>query len=79
MANKLPSTNLEQFLNGFNLRLRVNSAKYIALIVPNWPKWQSLNPYNFTKKSQIHIVSNLSPGQQNLLNDAEKNSSKMAR
>ena len=30
MAIKLLSTNLEQFLDGLNLRLRVNSAKYIA-------------------------------------------------
>ena len=30
MANKLLSTNLERFQDGLNLRLRVNSAKYIA-------------------------------------------------
>ena len=35
--------------DGLTLRLRVNSAKYRALIVPNWPKWQSLNPRNFMK------------------------------
>ena len=22
---------------------------YRTLIVPNWPKWQSLNPHNFSK------------------------------
>ena len=30
MANKLPSINLERFTDGLNLRLSVNSAKYIA-------------------------------------------------
>ena len=30
MANKLLSTNLERFEDGLTLRLRVNSAKYIA-------------------------------------------------
>ena len=30
MANDFPSTNLEQFWRQINLRLRINSAKYIA-------------------------------------------------
>ena len=31
MANKLRSTDLERFIRRINLRLRVNSANYIAL------------------------------------------------
>ena len=31
MANKLRATNLERFIRRINLRLRVNSANYIAL------------------------------------------------
>ena len=46
---------------------------YRALIVPNWPKWQSLNPHNFTKNDHgWNIFSNLSSGQQYLLNDKKR-------
>ena len=42
-------------------------------MVPNWPKWQSLNPRNFTKNDhRWNIFSNLSSGQQWLLNDLKK-------
>ena len=37
--------------NGLSLRLRVNSAKYIARIASNWPKWQALNPPLFEEKT----------------------------
>ena len=36
--------------NGLSLRLRVNSAKYIARIASNWTKWQALNPHCLKKK-----------------------------
>ena len=50
MANKLLSTNLEQFLRVINSPLtRSKREIYRALIVPNWPKWQSLSPRNFMK------------------------------
>ena len=49
MATQLLSTNLELSLSGINSRLRVNSAKNIARLFPNWRKWQLLNPRNFTK------------------------------
>ena len=44
-----------------------------ALIIPNWPKWQSLNPCNFTKMITGKIIfSNLGSGQQYLSNDIKK-------
>ena len=53
MANKLLSTNLERFLRRINFPLtRKLREKYRALIVPNWPKWQSLNLNNFAKNDQ---------------------------
>ena len=52
MANKLPSTNLERFLRRVKCPLsRYQHEIYPALIVPKWPKWQYLNPQNFTKKT----------------------------
>ena len=43
------------------------------LIVPNWPKWQSLNPHNFTKiDHRWFIFSNLSSGRQYFSNDVKK-------
>ena len=51
MANKLISTNLERFLdcNNWISAYMLKSRTYRALIDPNWPKSQSLNPHNFTK------------------------------
>ena len=59
MTYKLPRTKLERFLR-----------QYCALIVPNWSKWQYLNPHNLTKNDHgQNISSNLSSGQQKFLND----------
>ena len=61
------------FYGWLNLRVRLNSAKHCALIVPNWPKLQSFNPNNFTKNVYSwNIFSHLSSRQQNLLNDIKK-------
>ena len=74
MANKLFSTNLEQFLGWIQSPLtRYEREIYRALILPNWPKWQSLNPLNFTKNDhRLIIFSNLSSGQQYFLNGTKK-------
>ena len=70
MANKLRSTNLERFIWRINWRINM------TLTVPNWskwPKWQSLNPHNFTKNDhRWNIFSNLSSGQQYFLNDIKR-------
>ena len=51
MANKLISTNLERVLERIKSPLpRYKREIYRALIVPNWPKCQSINPHNFTKE-----------------------------
>ena len=77
MAIKLHSTNLERFIRRIKSPLtRYKRELYCALIVPNWskwPKWKSLNPHNFTKNDhRWNIFSNLSSGQQYLLNDIKK-------
>ena len=52
MAIKLRSTNLERFLRQIKSPLtRYKRELYRALIVPNWSKWQSLNPHNLTKNN----------------------------
>ena len=51
MANKLPSTNLERFLRRIkSLLTRLFDLIDRALIVPNWPKWQNLNPFKYLYK-----------------------------
>ena len=49
MTNSLFQPIWSDFYEGLNLSLRVNSAKCISLIVPNWPKCQTLNPHNCMK------------------------------
>ena len=46
IANKLFSTNFERFLRRIKSPLTrlTLTLTYRALIVTNWPKWQSLNP-----------------------------------
>ena len=44
IANKLASSNLEQFQ-----RLIKYPLTCCVLIVPNWPKWRSLNPITLRK------------------------------
>ena len=57
MAKNFLSTNLKRFLGLIKSPWRVHT--YRALIVPNWPKWQSLNPHNFTKNDhRWNIFSN---------------------
>ena len=71
IANKLLSTFLERFLRRIKSPLtRLEREIYRALIVSNWPKTPSLKPHNFLKNShRKNIFSNLSSGQQYLLND----------
>ena len=71
MANKLRSTNLERFLRWIKFSAYALIARKITrVIVPNWPKWQSLKPQNFRKNDhRYNIFSNLSSKQQNLSND----------
>ena len=46
---------------------------YRALIVPNWPKWQSLYHHYFTKNDhKWNIFSNVSSGQQYFSKDIKK-------
>ena len=52
MPNKIPLTNLERLLRRVKSPLtRLQREIYRALIVPNWPKWQSLQPKKFTKNN----------------------------
>ena len=61
MANKLPSTNLERFLRRTKSPLtRYQCNIYRALTVPNWPKWQPLNPHNFPKMITAEIFFQVS-------------------
>ena len=51
--------------------VRLSSAQFG--LVMSWPKWQSLNPHNFTKNDhRWNIFSNLSSGQQSLLKFRQK-------
>ena len=50
MTNSFVQPIWNDIWNGLSLRLRVNSAKYIARIASNWPKWQALNPHCLKKK-----------------------------
>ena len=71
LANKLPSTNLEQFLSRIKSPKRSEREVYCALIVTNWPKCHSLNPQNFTKTitNKMFFFSNFSLAKQIILND----------
>ena len=52
MANRLLLTNLERFLRRINSPLtRYKREIYRALIVPNWPKWQSLGAQTIMPKT----------------------------
>ena len=50
MTNCLFQPIWNDFDEGLNLRLHVKRDIYRALIVPNDPKWQSLNPHKYMKK-----------------------------
>ena len=51
MPNKIPLINLERLLRRVKSPLtRLQREIYRALIVPKWPKWQSLQPQKFLKK-----------------------------
>ena len=57
MAKKLPSTHLETISRKIKSPLtRKERELYRALIVPNWPKWQSLNSHNFTKNDHRGLI-----------------------
>ena len=55
MPNKIPLTNLERLLRRVKSPLtRLQREIYRALIVPKWPKWQSLQPQKiYEKQSQV--------------------------